>query len=158
MRSSQYEKMNQPSVKEISRLEYEAMQQLANVPRLPEFEEVANQIIKSIDFGTKVKAFFYALFWLFAVPVVLSIAVILAHFAIFSVDWGIAACWLAIVGGFLLFYGFFHNTQKRLFVAYCLGFRGVRNALVMGWDGTEYDPGYGSNDYYTKKYITKTLG
>lgn len=150
-----FEDNSEPTAAEIRQMELTAIQQLNETPPLPVSETVAEQIIRNMNRGIKVKAFIYAIFWLFTVPLSVATAIVIVHSIFFTIDWAIAAWWYAIAGGYLLMYGFFHNVQKRLYVAYALGFHGAKNALLKGWHGEEYAPSCEINDYYYKKKILK---
>ena len=145
-----------PSAFEIARSEAKAVQELHFNARLPQNEIVAEQMIKGVSFKIKVKAFFYALFWLFFVPAVPAgiaslISILCGSDTFLTVAW-----FVVIFAPLFFFFGLLGNVQKRLYVSYCLGFRGVKAALTMGWDGSEYVPSYGPTpDYFTQRYRLK---
>ena len=149
-------RQNSPSVRQLSSLESKAVLKIHNQPRLPDNEIVAEQMIKKVNFKTKVKAVIYSLFWMISVP---TIPAGLASFISFlnGCDIVVTTAWFFVVFAPLFFFcGIMGNAQKRLYVAYCLGFRGAKAALVLGWDGYEYAPNLGPYpDYFTQRYRLK---
>jgi hypothetical protein len=132
-----------PSLHALSSMEANALHRISIRPRLPQNERVANEMIRNVGLAIKLRAFFYVLFWLTLVPAVpallASIIALICGCYLFT-----AGCLFMVV--FLSLFvmkGVLGNVQKRLYVAYCLGFRGTRTALIMGWDGHEYEPDFG---------------
>jgi len=150
-----YSRHKAPSAFDLAEMEAKAIRVLATRPRLPDCEAVADQMIKGLNFNIKVKAFFYALFWLFIVPTVpAGLASLISLMC--GCDNFIATLWFGIVFATLFIgKGVAGNVQKRLYVAYCLGFRSCKSALSMGWDGFVYAPNIYPDDYFTQRYRLK---
>lgn len=141
---------------DLADIESKTMQALQWRPRLPENEIVADKIIKDLKFSIKVKAVFHALFWLFSVPTVpAGVASFIS--VVSGCDNAVVTAWFIVVFVPIFFFkGVMGNVQKRLYVAYCLGFHSVKAALSMGWDGYEYAPNFGPYpDYFTQRYRLK---
>lgn len=151
-----YNQWNILCEQKIVKAEHEALQQIMRKPRLPENELVVNQMIKNIPLKTKLNAILYALFWLTIIPALPSTIAACISF-LYGCDMLTVIAWFGVVFIPLFFlYGVMGNVQKRLYVSYCLGFRGAKSALVLGWDGTEYAPFWGPTpDYFTQRYRLK---
>lgn len=144
------QKHRRPTAQALAALEANAVHALMARPKLPQSEMVADQMIKGLNFKIKTHAALYALLWLTIVPAVP--AAIAAFISILSgCDTVIVIAWFAVVfGPLFIFKGVMGNVQKRLYVTYCLGFRGAKAALTMGWDGHEYTPYF--SPYYWRRY------
>jgi hypothetical protein len=127
--------------------------------RLPECEAEAEQIVKRTSFNTKSIAFLYALFWLFAVPGMLGCLGGLAYL-LYKQDIIVALmCFFVVFSPIFFLKGLACNTHKRLYVAHCMGLRGIKNALIIGWDGHQYIHNTTNpNNYFIQKYILKIYG
>ncbi|MDD2335334.1 MAG: hypothetical protein PHD01_02015 [Geobacteraceae bacterium] len=105
---------------------------------IPANEFEADKIIRRMSFSVKFRAFFYSLFWLSALPGIFGFLAALAYF-LYNQDIVVALYCLGVVFSPLFFLkGLGGNAHKRLFVAHCLGLRGMKTALIVGWDGHQY--------------------
>lgn len=131
-----------PSLHSLASMEAVAQRRISSRPRLPHNEQVANEMIRNVGLAIKLRAFLYSLFWLTLVPVVPALLASLIALFIGCYLFTAGCLFCVVFGSLFLFKGVLGNVQKRLYVAYCLGFRGIRAALVVGWDGHEYEPNF----------------
>lgn len=145
-----------PSSKKLFELEAQTTSELSNQPGLPGNELVADKMIKKVPIIIKAKAVLYSLVWLIIIPTIPAGIVSFASFA-YGCDTEFIIAWFCVVFAPIFFFsGIMNNVQKRLYIAYCLGFRGVKTALILGWDGIEYTPNWGPYpDYFTQRYRLK---